>query len=161
MSEDFGFALKEALVALFQEAADSASDGDPLYGVSVEDTWPAKGVQAERSILVLDFTFDEQPATMRAGGGTTDDTVSIDVGIAVWMFTAEAKAVRAVALPISRAIKALIRASGATTPVLGVTGARMPKVRTGRVVEFVLDGGRRECDIHFTVQFTGRNTATG
>lgn len=153
---DLAFDVKEALVAAFEAAAELVPPA-PLAGVSVYDSWPKKAIQGNRSVLVLDFEGDEEPATMRAGGGTYDDTFRIDIAVAVKRLVGDAKPIRDEARKLSAEVKTLVREQGAPGPAgaFGVAGVRMPRVRRYRVVEYVLDKGR-ECDIHLTLEFIGR-----
>lgn len=161
MAEELAFRIKDGLVDAIRAAVAAAVEGEPLYDVDVHESWPEKGVQGKRSILVLDFEGDEQPATMRAGGGTRDDTFRIDVAVAAWEYESDPRLVRAIVQPISNALKAMIRAEGGANPggIFGVAGVRQPEIRAYKVREYVLDKGRRECDVHLTVQFVGRNRA--
>lgn len=155
---DAAFDLKDALVDALKAAVAAALEGAPLHGVDVHESWPAKGVQGKRSVLVLDFEADERGATLRAGGGTRDATVSVDVAVAVIEYEDDARAVRELTKPLVHAVKSLVRAEGAPRAggAFGVPGVRQPEIRRARVVEYVLDKGRRECDVHLTVQAVAR-----
>lgn len=162
MPAELAFDIKDALIDALRAAVAAAPVGGALHDVEVHESWPQRGVQHKRSVLVLDFEGDEQPATLRAGGGTRDDTFRIDVAVAVWARGLDARELRSKTKPISNAVKALVRAEGAARPggCFGVAGVRQPEVRSYRVVEYVLDDARRECDVHLTLQFVGRNAAT-
>lgn len=161
VSEELAFRIKDGLVDALRAAVEAAGEGDPLHGVDVHESWPVRAVQGKRSVLVLDFEGDERPASMRAGGGTRDDTFRIDVAAAVWEFESDARVLRGLARPISNAIKAMVRAEGAANPggIFGVANVRQPEIRAYKVREYVLEEGKRECDVHLSIQFTARHRA--
>lgn len=144
--------VKDALVsALASARADAAS---PLHAVDVFDSWPSKGITGRFSVLVLDFEGDERAATMRAGGGTRDDELTLDAAVVVVRKTDDVQAVRAQAQALSDELKRMVRESG--HPVFGVPGVRNPRVVSWRVIERIVERGR-ECDVRLTFGFTARH----
>lgn len=159
---DAAFALKDALVDATRAAVDAAAEGTAFHGAEVHESWPDKGLQGAKAILFLDFEGDEVPATMRAGGGTRDATLRYDVAVAIVEYENDPRLVRDATKPLVDEFKKLVRAEGAAKPggAFGVFGVRMPAIRNFKVVEFVLDKGRRECDVHFSLEFKARVSAS-
>lgn len=159
---DAAFNLKDALVDATKAAVAAAAPGTAFDGTEVHESWPNKGLQGSKAILFLDFDGDEVPATMRAGGGTRDATIRYDVVVAVTAYENDPRLVRAATKPLIDEFKKLVRGEGAVRPggAFGVAGVRMPAIRSFRVVEFVLDQGRRECDVHFSLEFVARVSAS-
>lgn len=150
---ELAFAVKDALLAAL---AAKAVPGGELDGVGVVDSWPRKGLRERSTVLVLDFEGDEQPATMRGGGGTVDDTFELEVVCAgVKPKTADARVARELARSMSDVVKRTVRESSSGMSVLGVSGVRMPGVRSYRVREFIVGEGR-ECDVTLRLRFTAR-----
>lgn len=153
--EFVAFAVKDALVAALE--AERAVVGSPLYGVDVLDAWPAGRINSKDTVLVLDIDGDKTPATMRAGGGTRNETFEIDLAVAAVRKTNDAAEVRSRASDMARRVAQLVQAqAGAGAPPFGVANL-LKLLVTGsyNVREFVHDKGR-ECDVRYRVQGTAR-----
>lgn len=147
------FAALDATVALLKTHAEAGGD---LAGVAIEDAWPAGRINSRDTVIVADADGSAVPATMRAGGGTRDDTFRIEVAIAAVRKTANAAVVRALAAELAAPVERIVL----NELRLVIDGAYRCRVVQYNVRQFVHDKGR-ECDVHLTVEIVARLKPTG
>lgn len=153
-TEFVSFAVKQALVDAFE--AEAADAGSVVAGVEVLDAWPAARIAGRDTILVLDIEGDKTAATMRAGGGTRDESFSIDVAVAAVRRTSDAAECRDRAAVMGRRVAQLVQAQNGVGAPFGIPAVRRLLV-TGlySVREFTHDKGR-ECDLRYRVEGLAR-----
>lgn len=146
------FAAKGALVLKLEALT---VPGGELEGVRVEDSWPSGRINSRDTVLVTDISGSQQPATLRAGGGTRDDVFRIDVACAAVERTGQSARPRARAQELAAAVERLVALESAARPSLGIVKLRQLTIVEYDVREFIHDKGR-ECDVHFKVECKGR-----
>lgn len=154
MDTTLSFDTKDALVTRLRALA---VVGGELEKVTIEEAWPAGRINSRDTVIVGDVDGDQRPATLRAGGGTRDDVFRIDIAAAAVRKTGDAKPVRDRAKALAGAVERLVVTANAEQPSLGIARLRKLTIVRYRVAEFVHDKGR-ECDVHLSVEFTGRLT---
>lgn len=148
------FAVIDRLVELFRAAA---APGGDLEGVVVEDSWPAGRINSRNTVIVADATGAQSPATMRPGGGTRDDTFTVEVACAAVKRTGEAKEARDRAAEMQAAVERIVHRELRDHPgaLFGVSGLYRASMIEYDIRQFAHDKGR-ECDVHLRVQCRAR-----
>lgn len=146
----------EVLDRLVEALTAHTEPGGVLEKVAVEDAWPAGRINSRDTVIVADADGSEVPATLRAGGGTRDDTFRVEVAVAAVRKTANAKVVRDRAKELQAAVERV---------ALNEIRQTVPRVYRSRVIEynvrqFVHDKGR-ECDVIMRVECKARLLPTG
>lgn len=144
----------DALVDALRAEAEVA--GSPLEGIKVFDGEPGGQNRPSELVVVGDVDGDEEPATMRAGGGTRDELYRIEVTVGARKRTDNARVVRRRAAELARRVERVIFDESAKASPLGLPAVRSLLVRGGKDLrQWVLDK-ERECDVILRVEVKAR-----
>jgi hypothetical protein len=130
--------------------------GSPLYAVAVFDGEPGGQVRPSELVVVGDVLGDEEPATLRAGGGSREERYTVEVTVGARRRTDNTRTVRQRAIAMAQRVERVVYDANNARPPFGDARIRHVLLRGGKDCRQWVLGDERECDVVVRVEVVAR-----